>query len=68
MFWNFLYMAVCSLLDDVNMSISSIYLVKNMHDGQMDSAQCSSWFIYEMASMSNIYFLISMKTKKITND
>ena len=29
MFWNFSYMMVASLLDDVNMSISSIYLVKN---------------------------------------
>ena len=26
------------LLDDVNISISSIYLVKNMHDRQMVSA------------------------------
>ena len=32
------HMVVASLLDDVNMSIFSIYLVKNMHDGQMDSA------------------------------
>ena len=45
---------MASLLDDVNMSISSIYLVKNMHDRQMDSVQCSSWSIYEMASMPNI--------------
>ena len=25
-----------------------------MHDGQMDSAQCSNWSIYEMPSMPNI--------------
>ena len=47
-------MAVASSLDDVNISILSIYLVKNMHDGQMDSAQHSSWFIYKMASMPDI--------------
>ena len=34
--------------------ILSIYLVKNMHDEQMDSAQHSSWSIYEMARMPDI--------------
>ena len=47
-------MAVASSLDDVNISISSIYLVKNMHDGQMDCARRSSWSIYEMTSISAI--------------
>ena len=47
-------MVVASSLDDVNMSIASIYLVKNMHDGEMDSTQCSSWSIYEMASIPDI--------------
>ena len=47
-------MTVASSLDDVNMSIPSVYLVKNMHEGQMDSARRSSWFIYEMASMPDI--------------
>ena len=41
MFWNFSYMAVASVLDDVNISILSIYLVMNE---QMDSACYSSWF------------------------
>ena len=34
-------MAVASLQDNVNLSISSIYLVKNMHDGQMGRARRS---------------------------
>ena len=47
MFWNISHMAVAFSLDDVNMSISSIYLVKNMHDGQINSTQRSSWsYIY----------------------
>ena len=60
MFWNFSYMAVASSLDEVNMSISSIYLVKNVHGGQMDSAQRSSWSIYEIASMLDILDLMGI--------
>ena len=54
MFWNFSYMAVAHSLDDVSMSISSIHLVKNMLDGQMDSARRFSWSIYEMARIPDI--------------
>ena len=50
-FWNLSYMAVASSLDDVTISISSIYFMKNIHDEQMDSAHHSSWPIYEIASM-----------------
>ena len=49
-------MAVASLLDDVNMNISFIHLVKNMHHRQMDSALRSCWSISEMASMSDIIY------------
>ena len=30
------------------------YLVKNMHDGLMDSACCSNWFKYEMTRIPDI--------------
>ena len=54
--WELLiFRVVASLLDDVNMSISSIYLVKNIPDGQMDSARRSSWSIFEMARMPDIF-------------
>ena len=53
-FWNFSYMAVASSLDDANISILSIYLVKDINDGLMDSARRSSWSIYEIASMPDI--------------
>ena len=45
---------LASLLDDVNINIWSIYLVKNIHDGQMDTARRSSWSIYEIASMPDM--------------
>ena len=44
-------MAVASSLNDVNISISSIYLVKNIDDEEMDSARRSNWSIYEIASI-----------------
>ena len=43
MFWNFSYMAVASSLVDVNMTILSIYPVKNMYNGQMGSALVVSY-------------------------
>ena len=47
-------MAGASLPDDVSMSILSVYLVKKMHDGQMESAGHSNWSIYEMANIPYI--------------
>ena len=45
-----------SSLDDVNISISSIYLVKNMYDGKMHSARHFSWSIYERASIYTSFY------------
>ena len=54
MFGNFSQIALASSLDDVNISISSIYLLKNINDGQMDAARHSSWFIYEITSLPDM--------------